>query len=95
MVVSTYKQKCDVLTEENISKVLDEEDESDVFSEDSDDFSFDTCEEDPDSELDTGSVVCESEWGGKSVRFDATFCTPRCVASQIFISWCKWSQCRL
>jgi hypothetical protein len=32
-----------------------------VFSDDSDDFSFDTCEEDSDSESDTGSVVHESE----------------------------------
>jgi hypothetical protein len=50
-----------VLTEENISKVLDKEDESDMFSEDSDDFSFDTCEEDSESESNTGSVVRKSE----------------------------------
>jgi hypothetical protein len=50
-----------VLTEENILKVLDKEDKSGMFSEDSDDFSFGTCEEDSDSELDTGSVVHESE----------------------------------
>jgi hypothetical protein len=45
-----------VLTEENISKVLDEEEESDVFSEDSDNFSFDTCQEVSGSE--TQAVLC-------------------------------------
>jgi hypothetical protein len=51
MAVFSNKQKCDVRTEENISKVLDEEVESDVFSEDSDDFSFDTCEEVSDPQI--------------------------------------------
>jgi hypothetical protein len=49
-VAYSNKQKFYVLTEENISKVLNEEHESDIFSEDCDDFSFDTCEEDADSE---------------------------------------------
>jgi hypothetical protein len=56
MVASINKQKCDVLTE-----VLDKEGENDMFSEVSDDFSFDTCKEDSDSESDTGSVVRETE----------------------------------
>jgi hypothetical protein len=50
-----------VLTEENISKVLDEEDKSDVLPRTLDDLSSDTREDDSDSESDTGSVVCESE----------------------------------
>ena len=81
-----------MLTEENTSKVLDE---SDVFSEDSDNFSFDTCQEVSGSESDTGSVVRESESEEEVSRLDATFCTPWCGASKILISWCKWSQCRL
>jgi hypothetical protein len=51
----------DQLTDEDISKVLDIEDESDVFSEESDDFWFDTSEEDSERDLDTSSVVHESE----------------------------------
>jgi hypothetical protein len=48
-------------TDEDISNVLDKEDESDVFSEESDDFLFDTSEEDSDSESDMSNVVRESE----------------------------------
>jgi hypothetical protein len=48
-------------TDEDISNVLDKEDESDVFSEESDDFLFDASEEDSDSESDTSNVVHESE----------------------------------
>jgi hypothetical protein len=39
-----------LLTDEDISKVLDKENQSDVFSLESDDFSLDTSEEDSDSE---------------------------------------------
>jgi hypothetical protein len=42
MAVSSNNRKKDLLTEEDISKVLDKEDESDVFSEESEDFWFDT-----------------------------------------------------
>jgi hypothetical protein len=49
MAVSSNKQKKDLLAEEDISKVLDKEDESDISSEESDDFWFDTSEEDSDS----------------------------------------------
>jgi len=56
MAACSNKRKKDLLTHVNISKVLDIEDESDMFSEESDDFWFDTSEEDSD----TGSVVNES-----------------------------------
>ena len=46
MAASSNKQKRVLLTEKDIIKFLDKEDESDVFSEESDDFSFDTNEED-------------------------------------------------
>ena len=39
-LVSSNKRQSDTLTDEDISKVLDEEGESDVISEKSDDFSF-------------------------------------------------------
>jgi len=38
MAASSNKRKKDLLTEEDISKVLDKEDESDISSEESDDF---------------------------------------------------------
>jgi len=56
MAACINKQKKDLLTDDDISEVLDIEDESDVFSEESDDFWFDTSEEDSD----TSSVVNES-----------------------------------
>jgi len=57
MAASSNKRMKDLLTDEDISKVLDIEDESDVFSEESDDFWFDTSEEDSESDSDTSSVV--------------------------------------
>jgi len=48
-------------TDEDISNDLDKEDESYVFSEESDDFLFDTSEEDSDRESGTRNVVHESE----------------------------------
>jgi len=60
MAVCSNKQKKDLLTDYDISKVLDIENESDVFSEESDDFWFDTSEEDSDRDSDTSSVVNES-----------------------------------
>ena len=89
MAACSNKQKKDLLTNDDISKVLDTEDESDVFSEESDDFWFDTSEEDSDGDSDTSSIV------NKSVRFFALFCTSRRGASKICISWCKWSECGL
>jgi hypothetical protein len=61
MAASSSKQKKDLLTDEDIYKVLDIVDECDVFSEESDDFWFDTYEENSGSESDTSSVVRESE----------------------------------
>jgi hypothetical protein len=61
MAASSNKQMKDLLTDEDMSKVLDTEDESDIFSEESYDFWFDTSEEDSDRDSDTSSVVHESE----------------------------------
>jgi hypothetical protein len=61
MAASSTKQKKDLLTEEDISKVLDKEGEINVFCVESDDFCFDTSEEDSDSESDTSSVLHEIE----------------------------------
>ena len=61
MAVSSNKRMKDLLTDEDIYRVLDIEDESDVFSKESDDFWFDTSEEDSEGDLDTSSVVHESE----------------------------------
>jgi hypothetical protein len=60
MAASGNKRKRDLLTEEDISKVLDKEAESEVFSEESDEFSSDTSEKDSVCESDTSSVVHES-----------------------------------
>jgi len=48
-------------TDEDISNALDKEEESDVFSEESDDFLFDTSDEDSECESNTSNVVHESE----------------------------------
>jgi len=61
MAACSNKRKKDLLTDDDISKVLDIEDESDMFSEESDDFWFDTSEVDSDGDSDTSSVVKESE----------------------------------
>jgi len=61
MAATSYKRMKDLLTDEDIYKVLDTEDESDVFSEESDDFWFDTSEEDSEGDSDTSSIVHESE----------------------------------
>jgi hypothetical protein len=58
---SSNKRQKDLLTEEDIYRVLVIEDESDVFSEESDDFWFDTSEEDSEGDSDTSSIVHESE----------------------------------
>jgi len=50
MAACNNKWKKDLLTDYDIAKVLDIEDESDVFSEESDDFWFDTSEEDSDGD---------------------------------------------
>jgi len=50
MAVCSNKRKKDLLTDYDISKVLDIADESDVFSEEYDDFWFDTSEEDSDGD---------------------------------------------
>jgi hypothetical protein len=51
----------DLLTDEDIYRVLGIGDESEVFSEESDDFWFDTSEENSEGDLDTSSIVHESE----------------------------------
>ena len=61
MAVSSNKRMKDLLTDQDISKVLDIEDKSDVFSEESDDFWFDKSEKDPERDSDTSIVVHESE----------------------------------
>jgi len=61
MAASSNKRKKDQLTDEDICSVLDLEDESDVFSEESDDFWFDTSDKVSDRDSDTSSVVHESE----------------------------------
>ena len=63
----------DLLTDEDIYRVLDTEDESDVFSEESEDFWFDTNEEDTDCGSDTSSVVHESEPYEKVPDFSQPF----------------------
>jgi hypothetical protein len=50
----------DLLTDEDMPKVLDIEDESDIFSEESDNFWFDVSDN-SDRNLDTSSIVHESE----------------------------------
>ena len=60
MAACSNKWKKDLLTDDDISKCLDIEEESDVFSEEYDDFWFDTSEEDSDGDSDTSSVVNES-----------------------------------
>jgi len=61
MAASSHKRMKDLLTDEDIYRVLGIEDESDVFSEESDDFCFDTSEEDSEGNSDTSSIVHESE----------------------------------
>jgi hypothetical protein len=48
-------------SDEDISNVLDKEDKSDVFSEESDDFLLDRSQEDSDSDSYMSNVVHESE----------------------------------
>jgi hypothetical protein len=60
MAASSNKRMKDLLTDEDISKGLDIEDKSDVFSEESGDFWFDTSEEDSDRVSNTSSIVHES-----------------------------------
>jgi len=97
MAASSNKRMKDLPTDEDIYRVLDTEDESDVFSEESDDFWFDTSEEETDSESDTSSVVHESEQYEKVSHFSQpfVFCTSWRCASEICISQCKWSECGL
>jgi len=57
MAATSNKRMKDLLIDEDISEVLDIEDESDVFSEECDDFWFDTSEEDSERDSDTSSVV--------------------------------------
>jgi hypothetical protein len=67
MAASSNKLIEELLTDRDISKDLDTEDESDVFSEESDEFWFDTSEEDSERDSDTSSIVHESETDRKSV----------------------------
>jgi hypothetical protein len=73
----------DLLTDEEISKVLDIEEESDVFSEESDDFWFDTSEEDSERDSDTSSIVHESEPCEEVSEFSQAF-VPHGMAHQRF-----------
>ena len=61
MAASSNKWLKDLLTDEDISKILDIEDKSDVCSEESDYFWFDTSKEDSEGDSDTSSIVHESE----------------------------------
>jgi hypothetical protein len=72
MAASSNKRKRNLLTDEDISKVLDIEDETDIFSEESDDFWFDTSE-DTDRDSDTSSVVLESESSDEVSDFSQHF----------------------
>jgi len=83
MAACSNKQKKDLLTDDDISKVLDIEDKSDVFSEESDDLWFDTSEEDSDRDSDTSSVVHESEPYEEVSDFSQPF-VPHGVASPRF-----------
>jgi len=62
-------------TDEDISNILDKEDESDLFSEESDNFLFDTSEEDSDSDSDRSNVVHESELFEELSYFSHPFLT--------------------
>jgi hypothetical protein len=73
MAASSSKRKRDLPREEYVFNVLEKEDESDVFSEESDYFSFDTSEEDSESESDTNSVVHEIEPYEEVSDFSPTF----------------------
>jgi hypothetical protein len=83
MVAWSNKGKKDLLTEEDIYKLLDIKDESDVFPEESYDFWFDTSEEDSDSESDTSSVGHENEPYEEVSEFSQPF-VPHGVASPRF-----------
>jgi len=83
MAASRNKQKMDQLTDEDISKFLDVDDKSDVFSEESDGFWFDTSEEDSDRDSNTSSVVHESEPYEKVSDFSQPF-VPHSVARPRF-----------
>jgi hypothetical protein len=78
------KRRKDLLTEEDTSKVLDKVDESDVFSEKSDNVWFDTSEEDSDSESDTSSVAHESELCEEASDFSQPF-VPHSVARPRYV----------
>jgi hypothetical protein len=73
MAATSNKRMMDLLTNEDISKILDIEDESDVFPEESDHFWFDTSEEDSERDSDTSSVVHESEPYKEVSDFSQTF----------------------
>jgi hypothetical protein len=83
MAASSNKRMKDLLTDEDISKVLDTEEESEVFSEKSDDFCFDTSEENSERDSDTSSVVRESEPCEEVSDFSQTF-VPHGVARPKF-----------
>jgi hypothetical protein len=95
MAASSNKRKRNLLRDEDISKVLDIEDKSDIFSEESDDFWFDTSEEGTDSDSDTSNVVHESESSEEVSDFSQHF-VPHGVAHPRFaFLGVKWSECGL
>jgi hypothetical protein len=73
----------DLLTDKNISKVLHIEEKSDLFSEESADFWFDTSDEDSERDSDTSTVVHESEPYKEVPDFSQTF-VPHGVARPRF-----------
>jgi hypothetical protein len=83
MAASSNKRMKDLLTDKDVDKVLDFEDKNDVFSEESDDFWFDTSEEDSERGSNTSSVVHESESYEEVSDFSQTF-VPHCVARPRF-----------
>jgi len=85
MAACSHKRKKDLLTDDDISKVLDNEDESDIFSEKSDDFWFDTSEEHSDGDSDTSSVVNESVSTKKCQIFhNLLYLTAWCIQDMYF-----------
>jgi hypothetical protein len=91
MAVSSNKWKNSLLTEEDISKVLDTEDKSDIFFEDLDDFLFDRSEEDSDGESDTSSVVHENEpYEECQIFHHLLYCTAWQVQDLHFSTQVEW-----
>ena len=83
MAATSDKRMKNLLTDEDISRGLDNEDDIDVFFEESDDFWFDTSEEDSEGDSDTRTIVHESEPYEEVSDFLQPF-VPHCVARPRF-----------